>query len=304
MARRPVSILALLLACLCLAGATGCGGGDGQGAEGPTTAERIRERTEALRDSARRFREQASQLDDRLRRRIRDVLDDLERAVPETSRDLPSSQGRTETSAIGRYLTEVIGSVDGYWTTTLRASGIEDPRVRYLWVPPGERARTSCQTVAGDDAAFYCPADDTIYVAQALASDLWNGLSDTFPGERQGYGRAIGDFGLAYVIAHEYAHNVQSELGLYRLNPRTGTKAFELQADCMAGLWANSVLREGRIKPGDVEEAVSTATAAGDFDYTNEQHHGTPEQRRDAWLLGYETGEPARCFEFLPPDAE
>ena len=301
MARRVLTLLAGLLAVLCLAGAAGCGGDDGgsPGGETTTTAERIRERTEELRDRARRFRERASRLGDRLSRRVRDVLDDLERAVPETSRELPRSQGRTETSAIDGYLTEVIGSVDGYWTSTLRASGIEEPRVRYLWVAPGERAGTACRTVADDNAAFYCPADDTIYVAQALASDLWNGLSETFPGERAGYGRAIGDFGLAYVLAHEYAHNVQAELGLYRLNPRTGTKAFELQADCMAGLWANSVLKEGRIRPGDVDEAVSTATAAGDFDYTNEQHHGTPAQRRDAWLLGYETGEPARCFEFL-----
>ena len=149
------------------------------------------------------------------------------------------------------------------------------------------------------DAAFYCPADDTIYVAEKFASDLWQGISDDFPGQRAGAGRAVGDFGLAYVIAHEYAHNVQQELGFYTLRPRLGTRPFELQADCMAGLWGNSVYREGLLQPGDVEEAISTALAAGDFDYNNANHHGTPEERREAWLLGYE-GDPRECRKYVP----
>jgi predicted metalloprotease len=167
-------------------------------------------------------------------------------------------------------------------------------------VPRDGIARTGCGVAADDSAAFYCPADDTIYIAQEFAAKLWNGVSGDFPGERAGYGRAVGDFGVAYVVAHEYAHNVQQELGLYTLSPRTGAKPFELQADCMAGLWSNSVYREGRLGPGDVEEAMSTASAAGDFDYNNAQHHGTPDERREAWLLGYRTGDPSICQRFVP----
>ena len=94
------------------------------------------------------------------------------------------------------------------------------------------------------------------------------------------------------MIAHEYAHNVQHELGLARVDPRYGVEALELQADCMAGLWGNSVYRAGKLQAGDVEEAISTVLAAGDFDTANPQHHGTPDERRAAWLLGLPLGRP------------
>jgi predicted metalloprotease len=230
------------------------------------------------------------------------VLDDLRKAVPEATPATrpPATRGRTEASTVSAYLTEVITDVDTYWTRTLTASGLEEPRVGYVWVPPGDEVGTRCGLTAGDDAAFYCPRDDTIYLAERFAAELWRGISDDFPGQRVGYGRAVGDFGLAYVVAHEYAHNVQLELGLYGLNRRLGMKPFELQADCMAGLWGNSVYREGRVKPGDVEEAIGTALAAGDFDYRNANHHGTPAERREAWLRGYAQGDPSQCREYVP----
>jgi uncharacterized protein len=288
-------LLVALLAALALGGAAGCGGDDVD-----SVGERARTELERARRQGEDVRKRVVAIGERLRRRVREVLDDIRQAVPRASQPQPRTAGRTATATIDGYLTDVLGSIDRYWTRTLREAGLPEPRVRYLWVPPGRRAITGCRTVADENAAFYCTADDTIYLSQQLASELWRGISDTFPGERAGYGRAVGDFGLAYVVAHEYAHNIQNELGFYSLSPTRGAKPFELQADCMAGLWANSVLREGRIRPGDVEEAVSTATAAGDFDYTNAQHHGTPQERRDAWLLGYRSGDPRRCGDFIP----
>jgi uncharacterized protein len=230
------------------------------------------------------------------------VLDDLQKAVPEATPQTrpPESNGRTEQSRVEGFLDEVLKSVDRYWTRTLTAAGRPEPRVFYRWVGPGEIGRTGCGVAADDSAAFYCPSDDTVYIAVVLASRLWRGIADDFPGERAGYGHAVGDFGLAYVVAHEYAHNVQQELGLYTQSPRLGAEPFELQADCMAGLWGNSVYREGKLQPGDVEEAMSTATAAGDFDYRNAQHHGTPEERRAAWLAGYRSGDPTTCGRYVP----
>ena len=114
-------------------------------------------------------------------------------------------------------------------------------------------------------------------------------------------GNAVGEFGLAYVIAHEYAHNVQFELGFYELlRPSDGVKAFELQADWIAGLCGNAVYREGRYDEQDVEQAISTAQAVGDFDFGTAQHHGTPDERRTAWLDGFRTGDPARCRAYVP----
>ena len=239
---------------------------------------------------------------ERVRKRVNRVLEDIRKAVPEATREqqAPRSRGRTQTGEIDPYLGEVLDSVDRYWSLTLAAAGREAPRVSYYWVPRGRAVRSGCRVIADARAAFYCPADDTIYISQKLASDVFEGASDEFPGQRAGYGRAMGDFGLAYVVAHEYAHNIQFELGFYRLSTRTGSRPFELQADCMAGPWANSVYKEGRVKPGDVEEAIGTALAVGDFDSSNAEHHGTPQERRDAWLLGYREGDPPRCRELIP----
>ena len=203
------------------------------------------------------------------------------------------SDGRTGETEIATFMRDVLGSVDEYWAETLRANDLSEPRVSFFPVPPGEAVDTACGE-AGDTAAFYCPADDTIYVAQAFAAALWDGVLEGLPGT----GRAAGDFGVAYVLAHEYAHNLQEEFGVFS-RPSPTAEPFELQADCFAGAWGNSVYRQGLLEPGDVEEAINTALAVGDFDVSNAQHHGTPEQRREAWLLGFEGGNPADCERYL-----
>jgi predicted metalloprotease len=279
--------LILLLACAALAG-IGCGSD-----EADRFAADVRHRAEEVQARARELSDRAEQLT----RQVRAALEKLRKAVPSASSDAqaPTTGGRTEPVTIDAFLTDVLQSVDSYWTQTLRAAGLREPRVGYVWVPPGRVVQSGCGEPAGPDAAFYCPADDTIYVAQELAARIWQGVAQDFPGERAGQGKAVGDFGLAYVLAHEYAHNVQQELGLAQMDPRRGVEPLELQADCMAGLWGNSVYRQGKLAPGDVQEAISTVMAVGDFDIFNPQHHGTPEQRRDAWLLGYRSGDPAAC---------
>jgi uncharacterized protein len=280
-------VLALLLALAALA-PVGCGTDD---------ADRVRR---DVQERAERVRDQAERRYERVRRRVREVLAEIRRTVPQASQPAPTVRGREGTTTIDAFLTEVLRSVDSYWTRTLTASGLPEPRVGYVWVAPRRPVLSGCRAVADDRAAFYCPADDTIYMAQRLAADLYNGIVEGLPGQEAGRGRAVGDFGVAYVVAHEYAHNVQHELGFYSLSPSTRVKAFELQADCMAGLWGNSVYREGRLQPGDVEEAIGTALATGDFDRTSEQHHGTPDERRAAWLDGFESGEPATCRKYVP----
>jgi predicted metalloprotease len=278
--------LALLL--LALAGAAACGGDERDSVRERVRTE-VRERTERVRQRV-----------ERVRRRVEQVLGDIEAAVPRPQRTRPevtrSDDGR---GTIGGFLTGVLRSVDRYWTRTLTAAGRPEPRVAYVWVPAGGRVATGCGTPAGDDAAFYCPADDTIYVAERFALAIYEGAIRGLPGERAG-GRAVGDFGVAYLVAHEYAHNVQAELGLFRLGRSNSSQPFELQADCMAGNWGAAVYAAGQLEPGDVEEAVSTALAVGDFEYGNANHHGTPEERRAAWLNGFRSGDPAACSRYVP----
>ena len=82
---------------------------------------------------------------------------------------------------------------------------------------------------------------------------------------------------------------MQSELGVYANAHGQQAKPFELQADCLAGTWANAADEQGILESGDIEEGLETALAIGDFEYESQQHHGTPEERRDALLTATRT---------------
>jgi predicted metalloprotease len=276
----------LLLVALAL-GLSGCGATDDVRDSLRERAERVEKRLKAERD--------------KLRAKVDEFISQIKQAIPEARETSPEvrSRGNNEPQTIDAFLTSVLKDIDGYWTKTLRANDLPEPRVSYYWVPPGRTVNTACAP-AGDDAAFYCPGDDTIYVAQVFAAELYRGVLRGLPGQSAGYGRAAGDFGVAYVVAHEYGHNLQQEFGIFdAIRPETA-EPFELQADCFAGSWGNSVYAAGHLQPGDVEEAINTALAVGDFDINNAQHHGTPAQRREAWLLGFETGDPSRCDRYVP----
>ena len=285
--------LAALAAALALA-LSGCGGDDVR-----DRVERTRERVERRIARAERQFERARE---RFGERIREVLGDIRKAVPQARRTSPEvrSRGRHEPTTIDAFLTDLLRDIDDYWARTLKESGLPEPQVRYHWVAPGRRVLTGCGEPADDRAAFYCPADDTVYVAQRFAADLYAGVVHGLPGESAGMGRAAGDFAVAYVLAHEYAHNLQQELGVFDNRVTASAKPYELQADCLAGTWANSVYEQGQLEPGDLEEATNAALAVGDFDVGNAQHHGTPQERRAALLTGFRSGEPSACARFLP----
>ena len=203
-----------------------------------------------------------------------------------------------------QFLTAVTKDVDAYWTKAFADAGLPEPKVSYQWIPAGQTAASACgdaDGTLGDSAAAYCPSDDTIYISQKFATDIYNGaLDQALPGSSQGYGRTVGDFAVAYIVAHEYGHEVQHELGLFdKYGEQLPVMAFELQADCYAGTWAKSAYDENRLEDGDVQEALDAALAVGDFDASNPGHHGTPEQREEAWNSGFEAGDPSSCNAYL-----
>ena len=205
-----------------------------------------------------------------------------------------------------QFLSAVTKDVDAYWTKAFKDSGLPEPRVSYKWIPAGQTAASACgdaDGTLGDSAAAYCSADDTIYISEKFATDIYNGaLDQALPGSSQGYGRTVGDFSVAYIVAHEYGHQVQDELGLFqKYGQQLPTMAFELQADCYAGTWAKSAYKENRLEDGDVQEALDAALAVGDFDANNPAHHGTPTQREGAWNTGFEAGDPSSCSRYLDP---
>jgi predicted metalloprotease len=214
------------------------------------------------------------------------------------------SQDGGQPKNMEEFLTAVTKDVDRYWTKEFKDSDLPEPRVSYRWIPAGQSAASACgggSADLGDSAAAYCPGDDTIYISEKFATDVFDGaLDSSLPGSSQGYGGTKGDLAVAYIVAHEYGHEVQNELGLdQRYGGQLPTMAFELQADCYAGNWAKNADDEHRLESGDLDEALNSALAVGDFDTTQPGHHGTPEQRKEAFTAGFQSGDPTTCNQYL-----
>jgi predicted metalloprotease len=195
------------------------------------------------------------------------------------------------------FLAAVTQDVDAYWTKVFAANELPEPRVNYRILEPGQSVDSACGTL-DDSTAAYCPGDDTITIAERFANGIFTGgLDRALPGSSRGFGGTMGDFAVAYVVAHEYGHQIQDELGVFERNvPTVNT---ELQADCYAGNWAKSAYDENRLDDGDIEEALRAALAVGDFDFDSAGHHGTPEQREQAWTRGFESGDPSACSAYV-----
>jgi predicted metalloprotease len=206
----------------------------------------------------------------------------------------------TTSTTLDEFLVSMVTNVDAYWSDVWDADGLPTPVVNYAFPLAGETVATLCTETGRttDISAYYCPADDTIVVSQLFANRVFEGAIKANPDQTMRY--PTGDFSIAFVIAHEYAHSLQAELGW--ITPSTmaypGYK-IELHADCWAGVWANSAYVAGILETGDVEEAVQTTLDLGDYYISDPSHHGTPAQRSGAFLTGYNTGLPGACDPYL-----
>ncbi|MGE5128019.1 MAG: neutral zinc metallopeptidase [Sphingomonadaceae bacterium] len=154
---------------------------------------------------------------------------------------------------------------------------------------------------------FYCPNDAKLYLDLSFFDEL-----------HARYG-AKGDFAQAYVIAHEVGHHVQNLLGILDKARRAQDRAskeeanaiqvrVELQADCFAGVWSNRADKMKHIlEPGDIEEALSAASAVGDDRLQRQARgyvvpesftHGTSAERMHWFSVGAQSGDIARCNTF------
>lgn len=169
------------------------------------------------------------------------------------------------------------------------------------------RVNSACGMASAAVGPFYCPGDQQLYIDLSFFHDLK---------ARHG---APGDFAQAYVVAHEVGHHVQTLLGIsdqVRQAGRGKSKAQvnalsvkqELQADCFAGLWGNAANVDRQLlDPGDLEEALTAATAIGD-DRLQKQAggqvvpdsftHGSSAQRVKWFRVGFDSGDIANCDTF------
>jgi len=170
---------------------------------------------------------------------------------------------------------------------------------------------TACGTGQAAMGPFYCPLDRKIYIDLSFYEQL----------KRQF--KAPGDFAQAYVIAHEVGHHVQTLLGIAdqvqrmkaRMNERDANRVqvrMELQADCLAGVWAalNHQLKN-RLQQGDIEEGLNAAQAIGDDMIQRQQTgrvvpdaftHGSSAQRVRWFTKGMQTGQIQQCDTFNATD--
>jgi uncharacterized protein len=207
--------------------------------------------------------------------------------------------------AMARFVSMVLADTEDTWTEVFHSGGrqYEQPKLVLF----SGATRTACGVGQAAMGPFYCPGDHKVYIDLAFYDELKSRF------------HAPGDFAQAYVIAHEVGHHVQNLLGISekvqaareRASERQANQLsvrLELQADCLAGVWANHADRARHVlEAGDVEEALAAATAIGDdrlqkqgqgYAVPDSFTHGSSEQRVRWFRRGLESGQLNQCDTF------
>jgi uncharacterized protein len=223
----------------------------------------------------------------------------------------PEVETGTPNDQTGQFVAAVLGSTEDVWTQIFAANGrtYHPPKLRLF----SGSEPTPCAFARSAMGPFYCPRDQRVYLDTSFFNDLQNkfgGCSNS---------KAC-QFSEAYVIAHEVGHHVQDELGILprvtQAQQAASSQAdvnalqvrVELQADCFAGIWANHAQQEHSfLDPGDVDQALQTASAIGDDRLQRETQgyvvpdaftHGTSAQRKRWFLNGFNSGKISDCNTF------
>jgi len=193
------------------------------------------------------------------------------------------------------FVSVVLADTEDVWSEEFEKRGLdyEEPKLVLF----SGSVQSACGIASSAVGPFYCPGDHKLYIDLSFYEDL-----------KQRF-QAPGDFAMAYVIAHEVGHHVQTLL-------HTGEQAspeqketneysvrFELQADYLAGVWAHHAQGKGYLEKGDLEEALTAANAIGDDTIQKKSQgyvvpdsftHGTSKQRERWFKKGFEQGNDGR----------
>ncbi len=199
----------------------------------------------------------------------------------------------------GEFLKTVLADNEDIWSKIFEENNLPfEPAKMVLF---SGQVNTACGGASSASGPFYCPGDKKIYMDMSFFEELKNK-----------YGAKGGDFAVAYVLAHEYGHHIQTILGTSdkmrqaqqgksQVEANKLLVALELQADFYAGLWTHYNQKTNAVlEPGDIEEALSAASAVGDdaIQKKIQGHvvpdsftHGSSEQRMYWFNRGYKTGD-------------
>ncbi len=235
----------------------------------------------------------------------------LTRTSHQPSQQAPARPGRPgrPTDQVGNSVSAVLGSTEVAWKDIFAKSG--GNYVAPKLVIFSGRTQSACGQAQSAMGPFYCPSDRKVY----LDTSFFRDLERRFRGCE---GKSC-QFAQAYVIAHEVGHHVQNLLnvlprvqqqqrGLSKTDANHLQVKVELQADCLAGVWANRSQEKWKlIEPGDVEAALKTAAAIGDDRLQKQSQgtvvpdsftHGSSEQRMRWFNNGLKGGTVASCNTF------
>ncbi|MGG5810283.1 KPN_02809 family neutral zinc metallopeptidase [Falsiroseomonas sp. CW058] len=204
-----------------------------------------------------------------------------------------------------RFVSRVLAETEDVWTPAFEQIGrrYEAPRLVLF----SGAVQSGCGVAESQVGPFYCPPDRRVYIDLEFLADMQRRLG------------ATGDFAAAYVIAHEVGHHVQNQLGVLgrveSLKRRAGEREsnalqvrVELQADCLAGVWARRAQEARQIlEDGDIEEGLNAAAAVGDDRLQRRARgtvvpesftHGSSAQRVRWFRNGLESGRIEACDTF------
>jgi predicted metalloprotease len=217
--------------------------------------------------------------------------------------DAPPATETPEEHQRALFVSFVLDDVQSTWAKIFTSSGEQYRDAKLVLFR--NATESGCGVAQSAMGPFYCPVDQKVYIDLGFYDELTNRFG------------ASGDFAQAYVLAHELGHHVQHLLGtdarvrqLEESRPDQANNLsvrLELQADCYAGVWANSTDQRKLLNEGDVTEALTAASAVGDDRIQQEETgsvhpesftHGTAAQRASWFKRGYTSGRPDACDTF------
>lgn len=216
-------------------------------------------------------------------------------STTDQSNSIPYEETEQE-KELSEFVSVVLADTEKVWTKIFQENGLD--YVEPTLVLYTDSVNSACGAAGASVGPFYCPGDQKLYIDLSFYQELQTKFN------------APGDFAMAYVIAHEVGHHVQTLLGTteqvmplrQKLNEEEFNKylvRFELQADYFSGVWAKHAQGLGYLEEGDLDEALTAASAVGDDTLQKQAMgyvvpesftHGTSEQRKDWFYKGYENG--------------
>ena len=222
----------------------------------------------------------------------------------------PASTGERKAPPAGdeqaEFVASILGDTEDTWRQVFQQAGrsYKDPTLVLF----RGQINSACGFATAASGPFYCPADQKVYLDMSFFQEM----AQRF--------KAAGDFAQAYVIAHEVGHHVQTLLGVsskMQMARQQGKRMEgdggllvrqELQADCLAGVWANlAQKRHNWLEAGDIESALNAANAIGDDRLQQQSQgrvmpdsftHGTSAQRVKWFKTGFAQGDINQCDTF------